>query len=437
MARSNHVGKMLRQVLSLSLAPAVVACGIDTDGFEIPACGPEGRVVQLSDLRTAEEVDYIELVDIGEGGVSERRKIESTGTKCASASNAATCEASLAAATSAQGFRLGDCADFCPRQILVTNVGDAVDVLDTSEAVLALIRPIDTPGEAILAASLAGYRVACSNPDEGGVRTASGGFEVLGTKYTAVCVPIERTLYLLGVDADGVVKEIDSEVIESESGVCIGRRPAGLARRKARGSTRVGAYLASVAHLEAASVDAFESLAAELAHHGAPPSLLHRADHARRDEVRHARVMRRLACRHGGRFRAPVVTKGAPRSLEAIALDNAVEGCVRETFGALVGMWQARAAEDPAVRRAMRRIALDEARHASLAWAIDEWIRPRLDAAARARVEAARRATLEIVVAEARAGNDPELVSTLGLPDGHAGERLARHFAAAVHALSA
>ncbi|MDC3981048.1 ferritin-like domain-containing protein [Polyangium jinanense] len=434
MARSNRVGRILRHVLSLSIAPAAVACGIDTDGFTAITCGNDRH---LSDLRTAEELDYMELINIGEGGSDEPRVVTTFGDKCGSASNVAMCEAAIAAATSAQGFRIGQCVDFCPRHILVTNKGDEVKVLDTKEAVLALIRPIDTAGEAVLAAELAEYQIICNNTDEGGVRASGSGFDVLGTRYTEICDPIERELYLLDINADGNVQEIDSEVIESESGACIGRRPAGLARRKARGSTRVGAYLASVAHLEAASVDAFEALAAELVHHGAPRALIERADIARRDEVRHARVMRRLASRHGGQFRAPSVAKQAPRSLEAIALDNAVEGCVRETFGVLVGMWQARAAKDPAVRRAMHRIALDEARHASLAWAIDEWIRPRLDAAARERVEAARRNTLEIVAAEARAGNDPELVSTLGLPDAPAGERLARHFKEAVLALAA
>ncbi|MDI1447888.1 ferritin-like domain-containing protein [Polyangium sp. 6x1] len=433
MARSNRVDRILRHVLSLSIAPAAVACGIDTDGFTAVTCGSERY---LSDLHAAEELDFMQLVDIGEGPSDEPRVMTTFGTKCGSASNVAMCEAAIAAATSTKGFRLGQCVDSCPRHILITNKGDEVEVLDTKEAVLALIGPIDTAGEAVLAAELAEYHVACNNTEEGGVRAAGSGFEVLGTRYTEICDPLVRELYLLGINADGNAQEIDSEVIESSS-ACIGRRPAGLARRKACGSTRVGAYLASVAHLEAASVDAFEALAAELAHHGAPRTLVERAGIARRDEVRHARVMRKLASRHGGLFRAPSVEKQAPRSLEAIALDNAVEGCVRETFGALVGMWQARAAKDPAVRRAMRRIALDEARHASLAWAIDEWIRPRLDAAARERVEAARRNTLEIVAAEARAGNDPELVSTLGLPDGAAGERLARHFEVAVLALSA
>jgi hypothetical protein len=41
-----------------------------------------------------------------------------------------------------------------------------------------------------------------------------------------------------------------------------------------------------------------------------------------------------LARRVGARPRAVQVVRGALRSIEAIALDNAVEGCVRETYGA-------------------------------------------------------------------------------------------------------
>ena len=52
------------------------------------------------------------------------------------------------------------------------------------------------------------------------------------------------------------------------------------------------------------------------------------------------------------------------RELEAIAIENAVEGCVRESFGALLATWQAKTAGDARVRAAMKRIARDETRHA-------------------------------------------------------------------------
>ena len=171
-------------------------------------------------------------------------------------------------------------------------------------------------------------------------------------------------LPILSPGSSTAVEELESEVIDSESGSCIGRRPAGLVRRAARGATRSGAYFAQVAHLEAASVRAFEVLRRELAHHGAPASLVERAAEARQDEVRHARMMRLIASRHGGAWRSPKVERRPLRSLEDIAIENAAEGCVREAFGAVVGLWQARFARDAAVRRVMRRV--EEARRRAL-----------------------------------------------------------------------
>lgn len=53
-------------------------------------------------------------------------------------------------------------------------------------------------------------------------------------------------------------------------------------------------------------------------------------------------ITRRLAARYGATAPRPRVERAPVRSLEDIAVENAVEGCVRETFGALVGAWQAR-----------------------------------------------------------------------------------------------
>jgi hypothetical protein len=78
---------------------------------------------------------------------------------------------------------------------------------------------------------------------------------------------------------------------------------------------------------------------------------------AARDEVRHARVMKKLARRAGGHVPGVQVQALHVRSLEEMALENVVEGCVRETFGAVVAMIQAERAGDARVRRAMRRIA--------------------------------------------------------------------------------
>ena len=85
------------------------------------------------------------------------------------------------------------------------------------------------------------------------------------------------------------------------------------------------------------------------------------------------------------------MARTATRDIETIARENAVEGCTRETYAALVACRQARAATDPAIRAAMAGIARDETRHAALAWAVDGWSQALLGPAARRRVRDARR----------------------------------------------
>jgi predicted metal-dependent hydrolase len=189
-----------------------------------------------------------------------------------------------------------------------------------------------------------------------------------------------------------------------------------------------------MAHLEAASVHAFLRLREELTSIQAPRALVRRAERAARDEVRHARVTARLARRRGAEP-APVVIErvereGAPRSLADLALENAVEGCVRESFGALVAMRQASQARDPQVARAMARIARDETEHAALAWAIARWVAPRLDGVARSKVRRAVRSALaSLRCATARIPAD--VAGELGLPTGAEGRGLVDAFAGA------
>jgi len=207
-----------------------------------------------------------------------------------------------------------------------------------------------------------------------------------------------------------------------------GRRPAGLEAAGHSDGCAVGQYFASMAHLEAASVHAFRSMARELVEHKAPKRLVAAARRAARDEIRHARLTRAMARAHGGTPPAVRVTTPASRSLEEIAVENAAEGCVRETFGALLASWQARAAADPAVREMMVAIAADEARHADLAWALDAWTRTRLDRAARRRVRDARQAAVAALGQELDAPTAAELVTNVGLPDSN---RARAFFAAA------
>lgn len=194
-----------------------------------------------------------------------------------------------------------------------------------------------------------------------------------------------------------------------------GRLPEGLQLAGERASTcETGAQLAAMAELEAASVPAFERLARELALHGAPAGLIRRARTAMRDEVRHARAMRDLAIAHGAVPRAIDVAALPCRALAAIARENAIEGCVREAYGALVATYQAETAP-VALRATFAAIARDERRHAALAEDVDAWLRTRLAAAERTELAHTRRAAL----AELRTSLvDLPPVTALGVPGG-------------------
>ena len=179
--------------------------------------------------------------------------------------------------------------------------------------------------------------------------------------------------------------------------LCGGRRPAGLLASSCSNAAHpIGALFAEMSRLEAASVRAFHVLARELAEHGAPTKLVTAALRSASDEVRHTRSTAAIARRYGAaplrpRYSVPPYT----RPLAAIAKENAVEGCVGETYGALVALWQGEHAADPHIARSLRAIAKDEVRHAELAWSVARWVEPQLTPRARNSVNLARAEAVE------------------------------------------
>jgi hypothetical protein len=220
------------------------------------------------------------------------------------------------------------------------------------------------------------------------------------------------------------------------STAAIGRRPAGFtgAASAAPGTTggtiveavgsagaaraRVAAFFAGCAELEGASVTAFAILADELALHGAPPALVARARAAAGDEARHWRQTRRLARRFGAAAaRFPRPARPAPRPLEVVARENALEGCVNETFAAALALWQGGRAGDAEVRATMAAIAEDELAHAQLAWDVHRWAVRRLPAAVAGELaEVQAEAGRALARHHAEAPVDPALSATAGLP---------------------
>jgi len=209
----------------------------------------------------------------------------------------------------------------------------------------------------------------------------------------------------------------------------VGRRPEGFVDATPECGSETGDWFARVAALEAASIDAFKTLRAELRAHGAPRRLRDSALRAERDEVRHARTMAAIARRFGGAPTKPRIVQKGIRSLEAIAIENAVEGCVRETFGALVATVQAERARDRRVRSAMKKIANDETRHAALSWSLARWLDSKLDAKARKRVAAARARAVASLRAELHVEPSDSLREHTGMPRANEAVRMADRMA--------
>jgi tRNA isopentenyl-2-thiomethyl-A-37 hydroxylase MiaE len=210
---------------------------------------------------------------------------------------------------------------------------------------------------------------------------------------------------------------------------CVGgRRPAGLfVAARAREEDAIAGWLATTAHLEAASVPAFVELASELRLHGAPRPLVRAAMRAADDERRHALIVGRLAMLHGAEVAEVVRTPTEPRDLVALLLDDVVEGCVREAYAALVAAHQAENA--PAgVARIYAGIAADEARHALLSFAVADWASARVPVSVRRRADESRREAAEALASEVV--HEPGPLAVLGLPEASRAVELASRLAA-------
>jgi hypothetical protein len=344
------------------------------------------------------------------------------GQSCATATDVTACTAKVTAqsAPSNACMQSGMCSSF-----LLMTAGDLVTRKDERSALLTLLGgAIDSPNKALIVAiydgAFDGAGVSCANGDNPGTQTldTGDGFDVRTQWFTCTGGPYQQTVH---VTKDGVVSMGERQMGTATSGnrpFCMtGRRPAGLAAARQRAHrTELGAYFAAAARLEAASVFAFERLAQELSALGADAALVKDAARSALDEIRHAHVMGALAERFGGQLLPVEVAPHAARSAFAIALENAVEGCVRETYGALVALHQAGTALDPEVRRALAVIAEDESRHAQLSWRVAAWLESQLSPDEQRLLAAARQAALAQLLREIDCELSPVACATIGWP---------------------
>ena len=170
----------------------------------------------------------------------------------------------------------------------------------------------------------------------------------------------------------------------------------------ATGTSELHRYFVRAYHAEASSVAAFVQLRTELQQHNAPRTLLKRCMDAAIDEVHHARMMAKLV--RDAQEELPALNFGTKqeRTLFALALDNAVEGCVFESYSALKAHYQARNSKDKRIRAVMKVIAPDETRHAQLAWDIHHFLMTQLSEIEQQQIQNAQRQATQKIIAQAK-----------------------------------
>jgi hypothetical protein len=420
--------------LTVLLPALIAACDGDTESQGPAASGSTsmtfdtnlcdgGRYEPFVGLTLAPGLDYFELRQ-RERSVGEM-SLGAAGTECATASDKPTCTTARSTATAtapswltAYGF-VGDAIS----RVGITTKGDTVTTISDPSALGAVLAPIDNPKDAAFLLFAVGRSISCEGNNA--TKTATG-YSVKARTGQGCGSRDDIVEHVYAITTEGVVTETSSTVIEKGNPNCTaGRRPDGLVAAAPRDwDDPVGRFFAEVAHLEAASVLSFARLAGELQMLGAPAALIDAAHASREDEVRHARMTSKMAKRFGAEPATPRVTETSMRSELAIALENAVEGCVRETYGALVAHRQAAAASDESIRCMMQVIAEDETKHAGLAWDVAAWLEPRLTVDERVLVDDARRRAVADLRRELETEVESALQDRAGMPDARTALRL-------------
>jgi hypothetical protein len=378
------------------------------DGFE-----------PFANLSLPTPVDYIEVREeplASDPGGAQSVAEASWGTACLAASSTACLESleSPFTGTAWPGY-FGRGFGSTQRDIRYTRSASAGVVSDL-KGYLGLFGAIDTPEKAALLADLEGYRLKCDAkaPAPNAFNEGNGIRLVMiwANDWSCPYPAWERNIQ---VKPDGSISVLSEAETKLDWG-CAGRRPEGFACPAANATSSVGAWLSQMATLEAASVPAFLRLARELEAHGAPHVLVDRARASADDEVRHHALMRDHAQRFGACLVESPSSELGVRALFDVALENAVEGCVRETFGALIATFQAERADDAELAKTLREIADDETRHAALSWDCAAWANTQLAEDERAAIARAKRSAVDDLRVSLNRDNDDEVVRAAGLP---------------------
>jgi hypothetical protein len=174
------------------------------------------------------------------------------------------------------------------------------------------------------------------------------------------------------VDAEARTAEV-----ECRGGWIADETVAESSRLAAAERAKLASAWTEIALMEHASIAAFARFTLHLLKLAAPASLVELSNQAMADETVHAKLAFTLASGYAGHVigPGPLDIDGALErcTFRDILVTTIREGCIGETVAAIEAAEALEHVEDSAARRALERIAADEARHAELAWKFVAW----------------------------------------------------------------
>ena len=150
-----------------------------------------------------------------------------------------------------------------------------------------------------------------------------------------------------------------------------------------------------MAHLEASSVVAFQQLIVQFKKFRAPEEFVFRAKKAINDEKRHAAQIAMLARRYNQEVSNNIEVQEYSEDLFEIALHNALEGCIFETWAAVEAQIISQTAQTEEIRAIYAGIAKDETEHAQLSWDVHLWLMDKLSTEEKGKIRQAQKEALK------------------------------------------
>jgi len=211
-----------RRILMLFLW-LFVACSNDDDAedrFDTTGFEAITEPMRFGTLAPNESYEFLEFRVSECGSEGSYQIIYTEGEKCIISAEPSCLEDIDSLRPEFAGYDTG-CLPACCSEYLVAQLDGENILIETLEELTVFLAPINSISDALVLVDGHGYFFSRDDVDKSGIKTVTGGYEIIALRTTAFCDPITTTQYLLFISEDGTI-EIRNEREESrEDGVCI------------------------------------------------------------------------------------------------------------------------------------------------------------------------------------------------------------------------